>query len=213
MKHPTRRQFLKAGCLTGVAAGATLCGISSVTGGPDPAPIELASCSYGERALNNHVLIAYATYAGSTMEVAAAVGKTLGERSFAVDVQPINQTLDVAGYDAVIIGSAVQYGQWLAEAVDFVKSHQQALQQIPVAVFCVHIQNLEDDPQSRKNRLAYLNKVRELIQPVAEGYFAGRFDRRGAERLMPKFIARWMPSMDKRDWSKIRAWSQAIFAS
>ncbi len=211
--HATRRQFLKAGCLTGAAAGATVCGISTVAGGSEPAPLRLESFHYGERTLNNHVLVVYATYAGSTMEVAAAIGKTLGERDFAVDVSPIEAQPDVKDYDAIIIGSAVQYGQWLAEAIDFLKTNQQALQQIPVALFCVHIQNLEDDPQSRKNRLAYLNQARAIIQPVAEGYFAGRFDQRGAARLMPKFIARFIPTSDKRDWSKIRAWAQTIFAS
>ena len=42
--------------------------------------------------------------------------------------------------------------------------------------------------------------------------FAGKFDKRGAALLLPKLIAWAMPVMDKRDWAKIRAWAQDVFA-
>ena len=52
------------------------------------------------------------------------------------------------GYVAAVIGSAVQYGRWLPEAIAFVQAHQEALNQVPVALFCVHIQNLGNDENS-----------------------------------------------------------------
>lgn len=45
------------------------------------------------------------------------------------------------GYQAVVVGSAVHRGQWLPEAVEFVKTNQEALGHMPVALFCVHITN------------------------------------------------------------------------
>ncbi len=156
--------------------------------------------------MKNRVLLAYASYAGSTIDVAVAIGETLSENGFYVDIKPVNENPPLDGYHAVLIGSAVQHAKWLPEAVDFVKANQVALKQLPVALFCVHIQNLGDDDTSRRNRLAYLNQVRPLLQPVAEGFFAGKFDRRGAALLLPAWAARFVPSFDLRNWKKIRAW-------
>jgi menaquinone-dependent protoporphyrinogen oxidase len=160
--------------------------------------------------VNNRVLVAYATYAGSTVDVAAAIGKTLGTRGFSVDVKPIQERPQVDGYKAVLIGSAVHYGNWLPEAVDFVKTNQLAFNGVPVALFTVHITNLGNDEKSRQNRLAYLNAVRPLVQPAAEVFFAGRFDRRGAALLLPGWLARFIPGIDFRDWKKIHRWAQTV---
>jgi len=84
------------------------------------------------------------------------------------------------------------------------------LSHLPVALFCVHIRNLGDDEESRRNRLAYLDEVRSLLKPVEEGYFAGRFDRRGAALLLPSWAARFIPPMNFRSWKKIRAWAESI---
>jgi menaquinone-dependent protoporphyrinogen oxidase len=186
----------------------TICGASALA--PDPPPVQLSSFTYGDATMNNRVLIAYATYAGSTIEVAAAIGETVGARGFSVDVKPIQEKPPVDGYQAVLIGSAVQRGNWLPEAIDFVKANQPALQRVPVALFCVHIQNLGNDETSRQKRLAYLNEVRPLLQPVDEGFFAGRFNRRGAALLLPGWLARLVPNIDLRNWETIRAWATSL---
>ena len=155
------------------------------------------------------ILIAHASYAGSTAEVARAIGESLSAQGFAIDVKPVQDSPEVGEYQAVLIGSAVQYARWLPEAVDFVKSNQQALNQAPLALFCVHIQNLGDDLSSRQNRLAYLDDVRPLVHPLAEGFFAGKFDRRGAALLLPTLLARIMPPIDLRKWKKIEAWTKS----
>lgn len=161
--------------------------------------------------MNSRVLAAYATYAGSTIEVAFAISETLGEKGFLVDVKPIKENPPIDGYQAVLIGSAVQHAHWLPEAVDFIKANQSALNRLPVALFCTHIQNLEDDETSRGNRLAYLDEVRPLLQPVDEGFFAGKFDQCGAALLLPSWLARFVPPLDFRNWEKIRAWAESIY--
>jgi menaquinone-dependent protoporphyrinogen oxidase len=142
--------------------------------------------------------------------VATTIGDTLTAHGFSVDVKPIKNNPQIDGYEAVLLGSAVQYGTWLPEAVDFVKANQQTLNQLPVALFCVHIQNRENNATSRQNRLAYLDKVRPLVQPVAEGFLAGKFDRRGAALLLPGWAARFVPPLDFRNWKKIRAWANRV---
>lgn len=156
------------------------------------------------------ILVTYASYFGSTADVAAALGSALRDQGHRADVIPISDQPTLAAYDAVVIGSAVQRGEWLALALDFLRDNQAALQRLPVAVFCVHIANLRQDKRSQQLRLAYLNPVRELVQPVDEAFFAGRFDRRGAALLLPGWAARLVPPMDFRNWKKIAQWGQSL---
>ena len=215
-KKITRRDFLK---ITGLTLGGSILTclglnyLASRSLESETSKLETQEFIYGVgNSVDKRVLVAYATYAGSTMEVAAAIGEELGARGYRVDVKPITETLQVDEYPAVIVGSAVQHGEWLPEAFDFVKKNKQALKKVRVALFSVHIQNLEDDPSSRAARLAYLDKVRPLVQAEAEVFFAGRFDKRGAALLLPNLIAWATPDMDLRDWTKIRAWAQIIFS-
>jgi len=206
----SRRQFLKAGTLTVAAAGLTTCGLSTIAPDPDPSPVSLPSFTFGDPDMNNRVLVTYASYFGSTADVAATIGETLGANGITVDIKPINENPQINGYQAVLIGSAVQYATWLPEAVDFVKTNRQELSQLPVAFFSVHIQNTGGDEASRRNRLAYLDEVRPFAQPVSEGFFAGKFDRRGAALMIPGLIARFVPPLDFRKWKIIRAWAENV---
>ncbi|MBN1315805.1 MAG: hypothetical protein JXA42_10065 [Anaerolineales bacterium] len=209
-KPMTRRVFLKTGCLTMAAAGLTVCGIGLATPISETDTIELLSKSYGEPREGKRILVAYATGLGSTIDVAVEIGKTLGVKGLAVDVKPIQDDPQLDNYQALVIGSAVRYGTWLPEAVDFVSKNQQVLANMPAAVFCVHICNLGDDSASRQARQAYLDPVRALIDPVGEAFFAGKFDRRGASLMIPDLIARLVPPMDMRKWEKISEWVEGI---
>jgi len=188
--------------------GATACGLTAAAS--DPPPIQLPSLTSEVETMNNRVLIAYATYAGSTIDVVNVISETLSDHDLSMDIKPIKEKPQIDGYRAVLIGSAVQHAQWLPEALEFVKTNQFILNRLPVVLFCVHIQNLGDDETSRQNRQAYLDEVRFLLQPVAEGFFAGKFDRRGAALLLPSWLARFIPPLDFRDWKKIRAWAESL---
>ncbi|WP_428543248.1 flavodoxin domain-containing protein [Profundibacter sp.] len=79
-----------------------------------------------------NILIAYASRLGSTAEVAKTIADEIGAQTRCID-----DIESLAGYDAVIIGSAIRYDKWLPEATDFVKTHQSTLQSMPVAMGCV----------------------------------------------------------------------------
>lgn len=66
--------------------------------------------------MNRRILVGYATRNGSTTGVAEKIGETLGERGYSVDVVPLKERSSPEGYDAVVLGSAVNGGQWLPEA-------------------------------------------------------------------------------------------------
>jgi menaquinone-dependent protoporphyrinogen oxidase len=204
----SRRGVIKVGCVGTAAAGLTVCGVSLAA--PEPPPIELEAHTYGEEH-EQRILIAYASATGSTAEIASELGKTISQARFRTEVKPIREQPALDGYKAVILGSAVQHGKWLPEAIEFVKTNRQSLQRNPVVLFTVHIQNLGDDEASRRNRRAYLDEIRPLLQPVDEAFFAGRFDRRGAQRMLPGWLARFVPTIDLRDWEKIQAWALSIY--
>ena len=63
------------------------------------------------------VLVTAATKHGATAEIAAAIGEVLGgEPGLDAAVIPPEQVATIDGYDAVVLGSAVYAGHWLATA-------------------------------------------------------------------------------------------------
>jgi menaquinone-dependent protoporphyrinogen oxidase len=118
--------------------------------------------------MSSKILVTYATRAGSTAEVAAAIRQTLGERGFSVDIKPVKENPALEGYQGVVLGSAIRYGSWQPEAVKYVEQHRDELKQMPNAFFCVHLMNLDDDEASRKARQAYLDSLRKLVTPGSE---------------------------------------------
>lgn len=80
------------------------------------------------------VLVAYATMAGSTADVAKTVGEELGKSGAQVDVLPLDQVTDLAPYDGVVVGAPMIMG-WHRSALSFLKRHRADFQRIPLAVF------------------------------------------------------------------------------
>lgn len=80
------------------------------------------------------VLVAYATLAGSTAEVARAIADTLQAEGLQVEACPVSEVSSLAGYDAAVIGAPMILG-WHRAARRFVRRHRRALERIPFAVF------------------------------------------------------------------------------
>ena len=82
------------------------------------------------------ILVAYATNAGSTAEVAQAVGEGLSKEGAQVAVRPIESVTSLESYDAIVVGAPMIFG-WHREARAFLKQHQADLSRVPVACFMV----------------------------------------------------------------------------
>lgn len=167
--------------------------------------------------MNRHILVIYATRAGSTLEVANVIGEVLASRNFLVDVQPVNEKLSTIGYGAIVMGSAIRMGTWLPEMMKFILENKKKLNRIPTATFTVHILNKGDDTNSQAARETYMAPIREMISPLHEAFFAGKvdfstlslLDSVSARAIQPRIAAN---SGDFRDWSQIRTWAQTIFS-
>jgi menaquinone-dependent protoporphyrinogen oxidase len=151
------------------------------------------------------VLVVYASMAGSTAEVAQAIGEEIARAGVQVDVLPVSEARSLAGYDGVVVGGPMIMG-WHRAALSFVRKHRAALQRVPLAVFVlamrltatgemapggVPIYVDEDLPQSpqdagrldfkeRYARLAnYLRPILAAIRPgrpASIGVFGGRLE-------------------------------------
>ncbi len=80
------------------------------------------------------ILVTYATMAGSTGEVAQAVGDEIARHGVQVEVLPIRQVADVKSYDGVVVGAPMIMG-WHREALGFLRKNRANFQHAPLAVF------------------------------------------------------------------------------
>lgn len=86
----------------------------------------------------NKILVAYATMAGSTVEVAQAVGEEIASSGAQVDVLPISEVKDLQSYDGVVVGGPMIMG-WHRQAMRFLRKNRESFQHIPLAVFVMAI--------------------------------------------------------------------------
>lgn len=90
------------------------------------------------------ILIAYASRAGSTTEVAEKIGEVLKGLGFNVEVKDIKEITTVGHYDCIIIGSAVRMFKLLPETMRFANRFRKEIQNKPVAYFIVCLTMQED---------------------------------------------------------------------
>jgi len=151
------------------------------------------------------VLIAYATNAGSTAQVAQVIGEELGKDSAQVQVCRLEEVTNVEQYGAVVIGAPMIMG-WHGDAVKFIKKHQQALSQVRVAYFLtamnltqaneqsvgttpIYVDSALAKPPKNPKRLSlkeryatvtnYLRptlNVAPSVKPVSVGFFGGKLE-------------------------------------
>ncbi len=166
--------------------------------------------------MSNRILVTYASANGSTAGVAEAIGRTLAEEGLSVDVQPMQEVHDLTPYRAVVAGSAIHGGQWLPEAMQFVRTHRAVLESKPFAAFLVCMTLAMPNANYREHVSTCLDPVRALVKPASEGLFAGVLDTRSlrswGDRLkfrLSVLLGVWKEG-DHRDWNAIAAWAESL---
>ncbi len=167
-----------------------------------------------------NILVTYASRTGSTGGVAEAIGKILAESGAQVEVRPMQDIVDaqdLAGYGAVVAGSAIRGAKWLPEAMEFVRTYRAELARKPFAVFLVCMTLAM--PGAEKYRVGvaeWLEPVRAQVKPVSEGLFPGILDISRVPALGDRLKFRasvlvgvWSEG-DHRDWDAVRAWAESL---
>jgi len=167
--------------------------------------------------MSNKILVTYASRAGSTAEVAEAIGKTLSEGGMQVDVISMNDVKDLSPYQAVVAGSAIRGSKWLPEAVQFIQTHRAALAQKRFAMFTVCITlAMKNAENYRPGVMGWVAPVRAMVKPLSEGLFAGRLDFSKLpfnwDTLMLRLSVALgiFPRGDHRDWDAIHSWAESL---
>jgi len=164
----------------------------------------------------NKILVTYASRTGSTVGVAEAIGKALTEKGAQVEVRPMSDVKDLAPYDAVVVGSAIQNRAILPEALQFIQAHHTELAQKPFADFVVCITLGMKNGDYRNFVAEWLRPIHALVKPVSEGLFAGVLDISKLPSLsdrikfrMSVLLGIWEEG-DHRDWAAIHDWAAKL---
>ena len=121
-------------------------------------------------------LIVYSTWAGSTRAIAERMAETIRQNSHQATVLSAKEEIDVNAFDLIIIGSSIHAGRTIGSFRKFIRRNLKDLCNHPVALFvsCANLMN--DNDQTRKETLAWLDsaiKPFSCLQPISKGLFAG----------------------------------------
>lgn len=157
------------------------------------------------------ILVTYASKHGSTAEISEAIADEIRSQGHEVDCVTTDRASDVAGYDAVVLGSAVYMKRWRREARQFLSRERRVLADRPLWVFSSG--PFGEEPDSAWSEPADVVRTIEKLGARDHVVFGGRLP------LLPKnfierSIARSTPSetSDLRDWEEIRRWAAQIAA-
>jgi menaquinone-dependent protoporphyrinogen oxidase len=152
------------------------------------------------------VLVAYESKHGSTKAIAERIATTISGHDLNAIARAIDEIADPSGYEAYVIGSAVYYGSWMKQAVEFVREHEGTLAGKPVWLFSSGPvgTSLPTDPKE-------MAMLREAIKPRDHRVFYGALDRGKlsiGERVVVSAVK--APDGDFRDWTEIETWAMTI---
>ena len=154
------------------------------------------------------VLVAAASRHGSTAEIAKKVGEVLAAAGIETDVVPPGEVASVAPYDAVVLGSGVYAGRWLASAKEFVDREADALSSRPVWLFS---SGPVGDPAKPAAEPVDVDAVRKRTNALDHRVFAGKLDRQilgFGERAI--VLAVHAAEGDFRSWESVSEWASGI---
>jgi menaquinone-dependent protoporphyrinogen oxidase len=157
------------------------------------------------------VLVTAASKHGATTAIARAIGETLQSEGLETTVLPPVDVSGVAGYDAVVIGSAVYMGRWLEPARRLVERDGAAL--VARSVWLFSSGPVGDPPKPVEDPV----DVAELIAAAGareHRVFPGTVVKKGlgfGEKAVVAALR--VPEGDFRPWDEIRAWAKEIAAA
>lgn len=209
-KKVSRRQFLKT---AGIATGAVVlaCGGLGAAATIPPSVDFFEKKSEGNGKMKK-VLIAYSSKAGSTSEVAKAIGDVLSKSGADVTVEQIKNVKDVSAYQAVVVGSLIRMGSWVPEARNFVEKNKAVLEKVPTAFFTTSLTLKDDTEENRAKVAGYVEPVTQIVKPVENGLFGGKMDTSRLSFLDRMIIENMIKETngDYRKWDEINAWAEKL---
>ena len=153
------------------------------------------------------ILVTAASKYGSTAEIGQRIGEVLTARGHEVSVEP-PEGVEITGFDAVVLGSAVYAGHWLPAAKDLVERSAGDLAARPTWLFS---SGPVGDPPKPTEDPVDIGPMLAATNATEHRVFAGRIDKQRLsfpERAI--VVALRVRSGDFRDWVEIESWAGEI---
>jgi len=157
------------------------------------------------------VLVTVGSKHGATAEIGQAIRDALADYGHEAVAMPPHEVSSLDGYEAVVIGSGIYAGRWVGEAKQFVETHAEALQALPVWAFSSGpLGNPPKPDEMPPDGIAMAERSGAREHRV----FAGKLERAGlsiGERAIVGLVK--APYGDFRDWATIQEWVAGIARS
>jgi len=155
------------------------------------------------------ILVAHASKHGATAEIAGTVADVLRAHGHVVDLREASDELGLDCYEAVVIGSAVYTGRWLAPARRLAERARTELAGHPVWLFSSG--PIGDPPKPDEDPV---DVAVSAVDAVEHRRFAGRLERARLGFVDRAVVAALRaPDGDFRDPEEIRGWAAEIAAA
>lgn len=158
----------------------------------------------------NRILLAYASKRGGTAGIAHVIGRRLTDQGIRVDLIEAGRVRSLAGYDAMVLGSALYGGRWQRPAVRLLKRLAAEPPGIPVWLF--HSGPLGDDDQEPQRPPELVAKLAPAAGARPVVTFGGRLTEKPGG-FIANAMARDGRAGDWRDEEEIRHWADEVARS
>ena len=173
------------------------------------------------------ILILYGTGEGQTAKVAERIATTLadlGHTAEPIDVNHRPPDLDLAGFDAVLVGASIHMGKHQKGVKAFVRDHRDTLETLPSGFFQVSLSAAIDDEEHHQEAMGYIDDLIEATgwHPDRVAVFGGaiRYSEYGfITRSLMKSIAKQATGdvdtsrdYEYTDWDEVEAFTEEFAA-
>lgn len=154
------------------------------------------------------VLVIVASKHGSTAEIATALGEGLAGRGVTAVVNDVADVSELAGYDAMLLGSAVYAGRWMKSIRELVELRHEEFLGRPVWLFS---SGPVGEPLRPAEDPVDVATIVAAIGARGHRVFPGKLDKSKlslAEKALVMSLR--VPDGDFRNWDEVAAWAGEI---
>jgi menaquinone-dependent protoporphyrinogen oxidase len=154
------------------------------------------------------ILVSAGSKHGSTAEIAARIGAVLTDRGYDVDIAAPEQVADLSPYDAVVLGSAVYAGHWVAAAKELA---DRIADSSPHPHTWIFSSGPVGDPPMPEQDPVDVSPILDATSARDHRVFSGKIDKSklnfGEKAIL---VAVRAAVGDFRDWNEIESWANEI---
>ncbi len=156
-----------------------------------------------------NILVAYATTAGSTKEVAETVAEVITSTGHTATAVAVENVESLGGYDAVVLGSSVRAFGLIPKTKRFLRKFKKTIREMPFAIFLVCLVMSQDTPERVSTAMKFARPMIKVKEPVSIGLFGGVMD---ASKLTGYAYGMFKnrPYEDNRNWDNIKTWASEL---